>query len=203
MKKYVIASVGCLIFMFTNCAEPLPDMLDDQPSTGGLATDPASAGLAGDFGTVGESVNPPLMTTPPAAVTPPVTEDNSTTTLYRFFHTYNAQHFMTGNPQEASSPWVLDGTTYKVFNVGYNHRHPVYRCYVESSGDHFSSNDDKCEGYTFEGRYGYLENAPTTAAPRALYRCFHEQQYHHMDSPNKDECIGAGFRVEGIMGYIP
>ncbi len=78
----------------------------------------------------------------------------------------------------------------------------LYRCYNYATGDNFLSNSSGCEGQSYINTLGYLESAPTVAAPSPIYRCYSTwYNVMHYQTKNSAECTNAGLQIEGILGY--
>jgi hypothetical protein len=68
-----------------------------------------------------------------------------------------------GWDQMVSTSSTCEGTT-KMGQIGYIYKtapssltsHPVYRCYVTATGDHFVSNDPSCEGQHVDYTLGWV-----------------------------------------------
>lgn len=77
---------------------------------------------------------------------------------------------------------------------------PIYRCYVYGV-THFVSRDPNCEGQIQEGSLGLVAVQPSYEAGRELIRC--TGPVDHLATTNIQECYNAGYRIEGVLGYVP
>jgi hypothetical protein len=92
-----------------------------------------------------------------------------------------------------------EGISFYVLTQPLPDTQPLFRCLVEGSMDHFISLDAGCEGRRTEGLYGYVAQRQSPRARVAIYRCYANGD--HLSTTNPNECVVAGYRVEGIQGF--
>lgn len=140
-------------------------------------------------------VGAPAASPAPPAVAPPPPAPFVTKAITRRYS--NGDHLFTRDPNEAPE-WTLEGQPFLVFDAVHPDTQPLYRCLAGSQ--HFVTNDAGCEGQTFDGGVlGWLSSAP--GADRfELVRCRNATGSDHLAS-TREECAGAGYVVEGILGY--
>jgi hypothetical protein len=123
------------------------------------------------------------------------------TSVYRFLG--NQDHLMTLDPNEGyRAGYRYEGIAFQTFSfpTAGVPKAPIYRCYVYGSA-HFVSRDPNCEGQIQEGSLGYVAVQPSYEAQRELVRCTGGAD--HLATGNVQECYNAGYRIEGVLGYVP
>ena len=138
-------------------------------------------------------VSAPAASPPPPAVAPPVPFVTKAITR-RYL---NGDHLFTRDPNEAPD-WLAEGQPFLVFDAVHPDTKPIYRCVAGTQ--HFVTNDAGCEGQSPDGgALGWLSSAP--GADRfELVRCRNATGSDHLAS-TREECAGAGYVVEGTLGY--
>lgn len=83
--------------------------------------------------------------------------------------------------------------------------HAVYECLFDippQYGFWFLSTDARCEGQQFsQNRPFYLADVPSATMSRPLYRCLQPSRLDHVDTTDPNECVAAGYVVEGVLGF--
>ena len=105
------------------------------------------------------------------------------------------------DPQLCGEPINVSGDApFAVYAEPAPGRSALYRC--ETAVDEFLSLDNACEGRTQVALLGYLSDTKSSATPRPLRRCFHEQQsvHFHWLTPSCPSINGV--REEGLLGYV-
>ena len=124
------------------------------------------------------------------------------TQIYRLRQTQSGDHMLSGDSNEgvANFGYVLEGDAFKVFEDQIAETKAIYRCLVETSGDHFTSEDANCEGQKPEGRIGYIwiSQKPNT---KPLIRCNNTSVGDHMTTLSPEECDNNGYIREKTIGY--
>lgn len=166
----------------------------------------------------GDNTNYSVITpTPTPSATPsttspvlPVISNSESRPVWRVYNPQSGDHLFTINADEAnslvsSSGWVMEGTPFSVFINNGSNLAPMVRCYIPSENDHFISGQESCENasVTQEGIMGYMPLAPTGDAIAPLYRCVNTSSpLRHLAVLDAGECSQAGYRVEGVVGYV-
>jgi hypothetical protein len=132
--------------------------------------------------------------TPAPTPAPPV----ATRDVYRF--NLRGHHFYTISYREGIRAGGQYEGAFAVLAASLPSTHLIYRCYVPNSNDHFISVNANCEGQNIEGPYGYVYNNQVRRS-QPMYRCYGNGD--HLETGDTSECTSNGYRVEGILGYIP
>jgi hypothetical protein len=136
-------------------------------------------------------------TAPPA----PVVTGPTLLPVYRLFKTKGGDHLYSAKATEALSlGYQLEGIAFYLSTQQGPGMAPLYRCRAHW-GDHFLSEDSKCEGQIPEGILGYMETF-STSDTAALFRFYRPSIGHHLETTSQQEGLNAKFNYEGILGYV-
>ena len=122
-----------------------------------------------------------------------------TVPIYRFYD--GRRHLMTDDPDEGERFGNSEGVMFELFRSGGRNRRAIYRCSTEG-GDHFLSQDSRCEGHRGYGQLGYMAEQADGEAGRPVYRCFNGKIGDHIATPDQNECAAARYSVEQTLGYV-
>ena len=127
----------------------------------------------------------------------------STTKPAPLFRFYNGRdHFITASFNEAASAgYRFEGTAFHVYPTAIDGGMiSLYRCYT-TTGDHFVSKSQSCEGTRYEGRYGYVSQYARPGF-QPLYRLFNPLVGDHLITTNAQEGLDNGYHMEETLGYV-
>jgi len=121
--------------------------------------------------------------------------------VYRFYSP-SRHHLLTLNKDEGiANGFAYEQIAFKVHSDALDSNMiQIYRCYNAGGDDHFVSTKATCEGYKFEGAYGWISSADR-AGFTPLYR-FYSGHSDHLATTNYAEGVNAGWIYEGILGYV-
>jgi len=133
---------------------------------------------------------------PPPPPPPPPT---STVDVHRYFS--GQHHFYTTNKAEGDrTGWRYEGVAFKAGAQQLANSKELMRCRLHGNGLHFLSSARDCEGQIVEGPIGWLLWSPAAGSQEVL-RCF--KGTHFLTTANRQECVAAGFTIQGALGYTP
>jgi hypothetical protein len=137
----------------------------------------------------------------PGLPPPPPPGPAPLTSVHRFVG--NQDHLMTIDPNEGyRAGFRYEGIAFQTFSfpTAGVPKAPLFRCFVYGRA-HFVSRDPNCEGFIQEGTLGYVAVQPSYEAGRELVRC--SGPVDRLATGNVQECYNAGYRIEGVLGYVP
>lgn len=126
--------------------------------------------------------------------------------VYRWYHPGNDWHLYTASSGERPSGWSPEAVVFRVYPAGTSGTTALYRL-QRSDGGHFYTvegpelNATRNQGWQVEGTLGYVATQPRVGA-LALHR-FLKGNGRHFYTTNRAEGEAAGFRYEGVIGYVP
>lgn len=116
---------------------------------------------------------------------------------------YNAQlgdHLLGITQNEGAPAWRYEGVAFRAMSAAVAGTVALHRCRINNTSQHFLSNAANCEGHTSEGVVGYVFSAQA-AGTQPIYRCVSPKGTDHLTTLTPQECLNAGFRVEGRQGF--
>lgn len=142
--------------------------------------------------------------TAPASFTPPPSNnlplpDNNLIRIARYFSPEKSNHFFENENFSNVAPptYVREKDVISIYSSSGDERLPLQLC--ATSMDYFLSVDLGCEQQTVMRTLGYVSKMANNLRP--LYRCVRDSG--HLSTTNVNECNSYGYRVEGILGYVP
>lgn len=134
---------------------------------------------------------------PPPQYGPPQSS-GPTVTIYRLVKGWD--HMLSQDAYEGTRyGYRPEGIAFKLFAYAGPDTIPLFRCLIPSSGGHFASSDEYCEGQQQERFLGFMEYQQSPSAPLAIYRCYNGRD--HLITTNVRECYNNRYSVEQILGY--
>lgn len=125
--------------------------------------------------------------------------------IYRFYKPWTGEHFFTGSYEEGvQGGYWSEGVAFRVLlNGAAPNTRPLMRCNRPNRGDqpsHFVSNDRNCEGQIVEGYYGAVYDVQYPGS-FPIYRVVNPGNGDYLVSFDPNEGAGAGYQLEGLLGY--
>lgn len=122
--------------------------------------------------------------------------------IYRFFN--GSDNFETAVYDEGINAGYVDQNDFfQIYTVNGSGKVPIYRCIVQSTGDHFVSLDNNCENEKLEGQYGFVySQAQAGLKPLFRFRSVVSGD-HAVTSLDVGDNGLVGYVKEGILGYVP
>lgn len=135
---------------------------------------------------------------PPPPGNPGPQRDGETQPIHRAHNPEIADHLQGLTPNEGAPWWQYEGVSFRTWRAQPGNGIPLFRCRLNDTANHFLSSSDSCEGHVNEGHLGFVSTVP---APDALpiFRCV--SGLDHLSTLSPDECIRAGFAIEGMQGF--
>jgi hypothetical protein len=126
--------------------------------------------------------------------------------VHRWYHSGSQWHLYTANPGERPAGWQPEAIVFRLYAPGTPGTVPLYRL-QRSDGGHFYTSDVaelnavRGRGWQVEGVLGHIAQQPRPGAV-ALHR-FLKGNGRHFYPTDRAEGSSAGFRHEGVIGYVP